>query len=293
MNRWRAEVALDDAYALAEGPVWDPPRQRLLWVDITAGTVHEGRLAGDRVVRTASHEGLDSYTGAVVCSAGGDLLVAGRRALLTIDPAGVVRPGPVVLSTEDSRLNDGACDPTGAFLVGSMALDDRTGQEVLVRVERDGAVTVLDDDLSLSNGLDWSPDGELLYSIDTIPRVVWVRPYRAGAVGPRTEFLRFTDTNPDGLCVDAEGSLWIACWGAGQVRRFSPTGELIGVVEVAAPQVTSMAFVGPGLDRLVITTARQYLGPERLARYPDSGKLFLADVGAVGRPSTPWAGFGP
>jgi sugar lactone lactonase YvrE len=199
------------------------------------------------------------------------------------------------LSTADSRLNDGACDPAGAFLVGSMALDDRTGGESLVRVERDGSLTVLDDDLTLSNGLAWSPDGGLLYSIDTVPGVVWVRPYAAGtgAVGPRTAFLRFSDTSPDGMCVDAEGAAWIACWGAGEVRRFSPAGELIGVVEVAAPQVTSVAFAGPGLDRLVITTASAYLSPQRLARHPDSGRLFLADVGAVGRAPTPWAGAGP
>jgi len=88
------------------------------------------------------------------------------------------------------------------------------------------------------------------------------------------------------LCVDidAEGNLWIACYGAGEVRRYVPDGTLTGVVEVGAPNVTCPAFVGPGLDRLLITTARS--DGDR-----NSGRLFLADVGAVGLPVTPWAGF--
>jgi sugar lactone lactonase YvrE len=86
------------------------------------------------------------------------------------------------------------------------------------------------------------------------------------------------------MCADAEGDLWIACYGAGEVRRYAPDGTLTGVVEVGVPNVTCPAFVGPGLDRLLITTARS--DGDR-----DSGRLFLADVGAVGLPVTPWAGF--
>jgi sugar lactone lactonase YvrE len=283
-----AAVASTQTFRLGEGPLWDAPRERLLWVDVDTGTVHQGRLDGDRVLVTGSQR-RDRTVGAVVCSATGDLLVAGAQTLLgaaetRIVPAGARR-----------RLNDGACDPAGAFLVGSLALGDPRGDEVLVRLERDGSLTVLDDDLNLSNGLCWSPDGSLLYSVDSIPGVVWVRSYDAatGVVGPRREWLRVTDGLPDGLCADAEGHLWLAIWGAGEVRRYTPDARPAGVVTVPAPHTTSVAFVGPGLDRLLITTATAHLGEDRLAAYPMSGRLFLADVGVAGLPVTPWAGLTP
>jgi sugar lactone lactonase YvrE len=224
------------------------------------------------------------------------MLVAGLDALLVVGADGEVTPGPAVLpaqpvrggnaSGSGRRLNDGACDPAGAFLVGSLDVAGRAGGEVLVRVGRDRRVTVLDDDLTLSNGLAFTPDGQL-YSIDSVPGVVWARDYDAatGAAGKRRELLRLADTTPDGMCLGADGSLWIACWGAGEVRRFTPAGELSGVVSVPTAHVSSVAFAGPGLDLLVITTARQG------ARDADAGKLFLADVGATGLPVPYWAGF--
>lgn len=290
--RWTASPASAEVFGLGEGPVWDAPRRRILWVDINAGAVHEGRLDGGQVVRTWSRS-LDRTVGAVVCSAAGDLLVAGTHSLMTVTAAGVRLPGPAIIAPRpERRLNDGACDPAGRFLIGSMALDETRGGETLVRIEADRTVTVVDDDLTLSNGLAWSVDGTLLYSIDSVPGVVRVRSYDAatGAIGPRRDWLRIEGGTPDGMCLDASGQLWIAIWGAGQVRRYTSDGQLTGVVDVPAPHTSSVAFIGDDLDRLLITTATTDLTPRQLAAHPDSGRLFLADVGVAGLPSTPWAG---
>jgi sugar lactone lactonase YvrE len=300
--RWTATAASAETFSLGEGPVWDAPRERLLWVDIDAGAVHQGTLDGDRVIVTHTLP-LDRTVGAVVCSADGELLVAGAQTVFTTTPggpagepvAGRTATDPagirIIPAAARRRLNDGACDPAGRFLIGTLALAD-TPRETLVRLEHSGEVTVLDDDLNLSNGLAWSPDGTLFYSIDSRPGIVWVRSYdvTTGAVGPRREWLRISDGLPDGMCVDAEGHVWIAIWGAGEVRRFTPDAQPAGVVEVPAPHTTSVAFVGPGLDRMLITTATAELGAERLAAYPRSGCLFLAQVGVTGLPVTPWAG---
>ena len=98
-----------------------------------------------------------------------------------------------------------------------------------------------------------------------------------GAVGRRREFLRL-DGSPDGMCADEQGNLWIAIWGAGQVRCYSPAGEQRAVVDVPAPNTTSVAFVGPTLETLLITTASEQLSATQLARYPNSGRLFIAHV---------------
>jgi sugar lactone lactonase YvrE len=292
MPRWPASVASAEVFELGEGPVWDPPRNRVLWVDINAGTVHEGRLDGDRILLTRSHR-VDETVGAVVCSAAGDLLVAGRHGLVTLTIGGDRLPGPAILPPDSGqRLNDGACDPAGAFLAGSLTPGGGDGAEVLVRVERGGAITTLDTDLTLSNGLGWNADGSRLFSVDSSRGVVWVRAYDAatGATGPRRDWLHVTDGTPDGLCVDVEDHVWLAVWGAGQVRRYTPDGRPAGIVDVPAPHTTSVAFVGEDRDRLLITTATSELTPAQLAGHPDSGRLFLADVGSRGLPATAWSG---
>jgi len=271
--------------------LWDPARRRVLWVDVNAGVVHEGRLDGSRVVETRTWA-VDRTVGAVVVGDDGSLLVAGARDLLMLDDGGAITRGPTILPPgTNRRLNDGACDPAGRFLVGSLSLDGRAGSEVLVRLEADGSLAVLDDDLTLSNGLAWSREGSLLYSVDSVPGVVWVRPYDAatGAAGPRHQWLRVADGIPDGLCVDAEDHLWLAIWGAGQVRRLSPDGTLVGVIDVPTALTSSIAFVGDALDQLLITSAMPD-DHDGAADDPLAGRLFLAEPGIPGHPTTAWAG---
>jgi len=196
----------------------------------------------------------------------------------------------VVPAEKDSRLNDGACDPAGRFLVGSLSLGAREREECLYQFGQDGSVAIVDDDLTLSNGLAWSPDGSVLYSVDTTPGVVWQRPYdvATGSAGARSAVVRLGDGSPDGLCVDTAGNLWVAIWGAGEVRCYSPAGDRLATVTVPAPHTSSVAFVGSARDILLITTARDGLSSVQLDVFPLSGHLFIAHVDATGVPTTPW-----
>jgi sugar lactone lactonase YvrE len=295
MKTFTAAVASTESYRLAEGPVWDSVRERVLWVDIEAGTVEEGEFRDGRVHPTRRRI-VDETVGAVVCSTDNQLLVAGARTLIVLAPDGVVKRTIEVLPEgRRSRLNDGACDPAGRFLIGSLAQDDRQGQEILGRLEDDATITVIDDDLTVSNGLAWSPDGTQLYSVDTRPAIVWVRDYDPldGRIGHRRELLRLTDGKPDGICLDVDGNLWIAMWGGGQVRCYSPEGVQLATVQVAAPHTSSVAFVGPDLDTLLITSASTELSQQQLDEFPQSGHLFTATVGVRGLPTTPWSGIWP
>jgi sugar lactone lactonase YvrE len=296
MRAFTAQVAAEHIHRCAEGPVWDAERGRVLWVDIEAGQVFEGHFevgaSGDRIVPAATHQ-FDGTVGAVVPSNAGALLVAGRDSLVVIDDAGRRPLGPPLLPPGTARrFNDGGCDPAGRFLIGSLALDDEQAArhaEALYRLEFDGSVSVLDTDLGLSNGLAWSPDGTEFYSIDTAASIVWVRPCEpvSGTCGDRRVLLRI-DGAPDGMCVDEHGNLWICIWGAGEIRCYASDGEQLAVVRVPAPHTSSVAFVGADLDTLLITTASKELTEEQLAEFPDSGRLFLADVGVRGLPTTPW-----
>src|SRR5947209_11369217 len=286
--------ATTERFRLGEGPVWDAVRQRLLWVDILAGQVLEGRLNDGRVGVSRRWD-FPGMVGAVAVGPDGDLLVAAQEQLVLLRNDGSRLDGRrIVPPGEHRRLNDGGTDPAGRFVVGTLALDGSSERELLVRLEADGGLTEFDGDLKLSNGLAWSTDGAWMFNVDTLRRVIYVRRYDAasGVVGDRRVHLRFSDRFPDGIAMDSADHLWVALWGAGEVRRYSPDGELAERVTVPAPHTSSLAFAGNDLKQLVITTATAELTERQLVEYPDSGRLFVLTVEVAGQATVPWCGLG-
>ncbi|GHI85500.1 SMP-30/gluconolactonase/LRE family protein [Streptomyces xanthophaeus] len=287
---------------LSEGPVWHAGRSELLWVDITAGLVHRAPLvardddSGLPDLGPATTLSLDVPVGAVALCASGGLLAAAGTAFLRVDESGTCERFAAPAIPDDGtprRMNDAKCDPRGRILAGTMAYDGTPGAGALYRLDPGGAVTVLLDSVTISNGLGWSPDGRLLYYADSPTGRVDVFDHDpdTGALSARRPFADMADTAdtgaagvPDGLAVDTRGRVWVAVWGAGQVRAYTPEGTLHAVVDVPASQVSSCAFAGPDLDVLVITTAAEGLTPEQLAAQPLAGGLFVCRPGATGLP---------
>lgn len=286
-----ARAATANSYFLAEGPVWDASRERLLWVDIYAGHVLIGELDDAGSITESGRLQLPGDATAVAFSESDGLLVALDDRVVTVSDVGIMRDVARVLPHgKIGRLNDGKVDPQGRFVVGSHSGGSGSTTEILAVV--DGAeVTVIDDDLTLSNGLGWSVDGSVFYSIDTFSRVIHRRRWSdAGAAGPREPFITVEHGYPDGMTVDSEDHLWVAIWGGGRVDRYSPDGLLVTSVEVPAPHVSSVTFAGPELRTLVITTALEDLTDEQRTAFPDAGRLFTIDLDVSGVPQRPWAG---
>lgn len=287
---------------LTEGPLWHAGHTEVLWVDIPAGLVHRAPLVPrndgsdlpDLGPRTTVS--LDRPVGAVALCASGGLLAAAGTQFLRIDEAtGTVTEFAAPAVPADGtprRMNDAKCDPGGRLLAGTMAYDTTPGAGALYRLDPVGTVTTLLDSVTISNGLGWSPDGRLMYYADSPTRRVDVFDHdpATGALSNRRPYATTGDDGvPDGLAVDTDGRVWVAVWGAGQVRAYTPDGDLHAVVTVPASQVSSCAFVGAELDLLVITTAAEGLAPEERAEQPLAGRLFMARPGATGLPVTPFA----
>ena len=262
---WSAERVLASTAVLGEGPVWDAGEHCLYWVDIELGEVHrfDPETRRDTLVIT-----LDRQVGAVGLRDAGGLVLAVREGFATWEPG---------------RAGNGACDAAGRFWAGSMALQDGVfHQGCLYRLEPDGSAVEVLAAVSLSNGIDWSPDGRTMYHVDTPACTLSAYPFDevTGALGRPRVLIEFEldDGLPDGIAVDAVGCIWVARWLGSRVCRYSPDGELLGIVEVPTPLVTSCAFGGPTLDDLYITTASRDLDPIPAG----AGDLYLARTGVAG-----------
>jgi sugar lactone lactonase YvrE len=280
---------------LGEGPHWDPERGQLLWVDILAGRVLFGSPADSsvEVVRTLE---VGRHIGAVVPWVGGGWLAAATTGFVHIAENGAVTelPQPETGSAVQTRMNDGTCDPQGRFWAGSMAYDETPGAGSLYRVDLDGSIQRVLDEVTISNGLGWSPDGTTMYVTDTGPGRIDAYDFDAasGSIVNRREFFPGVEGRgaPDGLTVDSEGCIWTALWGGGAVLRLDPTGRTIGEVDMPVSQPTSCCFGGPDLTTLFITSARVGLGAEELAAQAHAGKLMQCEPGVRGRPTRPFMG---
>lgn len=287
-------VALPAGALLGEGPVWESRTNRLWWVDIAEKAVNRFDPASGRneVWR------LESRVGAVAPTLHGDAIVAIQEGIARFDPVSGRLSGlhtPPQHDPATTRFNDGKCDPRGRFVVGTMSLTNALRTGALYSFSADGQVQVLLRDVSLSNGLGWSPDGTRMFYVDTPTRQIAVFDYDldSGTLHDRRVAVDVPESfgYPDGLTVDADGMIWLALWGGGAVTRWDPhTGRLLERHALPASQITSCAFGGPLLDTLFITSARDGLSEEQLAREPLAGAIFSLRVSARGQPSTLFGG---
>ncbi|MEA2026376.1 MAG: SMP-30/gluconolactonase/LRE family protein [Chloroflexota bacterium] len=277
---------------IGEGPVWDAPRASLLWTDIGGRRIH--RL--DPATGAVWTRGLEQMAGAVLPRASGGLALCLQDGVYLTDtdegePRLLVAVEP---DDEVTRLNDVKTDRTGRLWGGTMAFDARPDAGAFYRIEPDGTIATIASPTSISNGIEWSLDGSLMYYIDTATGRMDVFDFdlAAGSALNRRPFIVFDESFgiPDGMTIDAEGCPWVAFYDGWAVRRFTPSGALDRTIELPTARTTSCAFGGPDLDHLFVTSARDGLSEAELAEQPHAGALFVIEPGVTGLPITPFAG---
>lgn len=296
MNTLTPELVLHVGAIDGEGPFWLPAEQRLAWVDIGAGRLH---LTD---VRTGADEAIEvgSALGAAAPRRNGGFVLAVREGFALLDPGSAQAR---LVARVDSgggrlRMNDGKCDLHGRFWAGTM-LDDFSAREgAMYRLDPDLTVTRMFGGLGISNGLDWTPDGRLLYYIDSLDHSVDVLDSdpETGQAWNRRKLFEVPDDPaaepgmavPDGMTLDAEGHVWVAVWGGGEVRRYSPEGELETVVEMPVACPSACTFGGEDLADLFITS----MVPTglRQAGLDGEGAVYRVRPGVAGLPVRTFAG---
>ncbi|XP_039265311.2 regucalcin-like [Styela clava] len=289
---YNVDVLCPNLCRLGEGPCWDAPNQRLLFVDIEKSTVHRWNYSTLSLQAPLKLNG--PYVSAVVPRENGGFVVAAYDRFASLNEVtGLSSTIAKVPLNEQVKFNDGKCDPAGRFWAGTGGTTNETKQGYLYTLNTDKTVTTKISDVILSNGLSWSPDHTKMYFIDTPTYNVLAYDYdvNTGAIANPQLLLKFDkwkDGTPDGQCNDAKGNLWVAMYGGGRVIKVdASTGQKVERISVStsALKITSCCFGGPDLNELFVTSASS---DEPVG---DAGSLFkVTGLQAKGRLSTPYKG---
>lgn len=283
----QVELLYNTKATLGEGPIWDTHTQTLYWIDILNKRIY---CEGDVLTE------LDDLIGCIALRKGGGLILTQRFgfASLDLDSLKVTSLSSLRDEPSNNRFNDGKCDPRGRFLAGTMDMGEKDPNGSLYSFDGK-AITKLVSNVTISNGLTWSPDYKTFYYIDTPTREVRAFDYdlESGTVANQRSIICFPDGFgwPDGMTSDMHGNLWIAMWGGAQVTKWNPnTGQLLEQIPVPAKNVSSCIFGGKDRNELYITSARVGLDEATLEQYPLTGGLFRIQTDVEGMPTFEFAG---
>jgi sugar lactone lactonase YvrE len=279
---------LDVGASLGECPLWSAAEGVLYWIDINAPSLNRFDPASGANVAMPMPESIGCYA----LRERGGFVVALRSGIWLCDGHGRLerQVAAAPYDVAQFRFNDGRCDPQGRLLVGTMNERRDADSAALYRLDHDFALTRLFGNMTISNGLAWSPDGRTMYHSDTPARTIRAFDYDAATGTParaRT-FVHFDaeTERPDGGTVDSAGHYWSALYGAGNVAEAAPDGTLVAFHRLPAMCPTMGAFGGADLCTLYVTTARQKRDDAELARFPQSGGIFAMRLAVPGLPET-------
>lgn len=265
---------------LGECPVWDAESGTLFWLDIL----------GQRVLKTEPASGETEFTSLetrINCIAqtdGGGWIAAGGTSVFDLAETDGLTPRCSLDGDAKGRFNDGKCDAKGRLWIGT-ATASRQPECAIYSVEDRAAPRLVIPGMAMSNGIGWSPDGQVIYFVDSSARCLYSADFdiETGTVGDQRRFFETPEGQvPDGLCVDDTGHVWLAIWGGSAVVRLTPEGREVERVALPTPRVSSCAFGGTERKTLFVTTAMEGASEEEREADPMMGALFAVEIGVHG-----------
>jgi len=286
------EVVLDCRNCLGESIVWDDRESLLHWANIHDGEIWTWDPMSRETPRVAK---LPQRVGAIGLKEGGGLVAALEKGFALVHGDKVEVVARIDAMPPTTRLNDGRIDPAGRFICGGM--DEASPQQpiaALYGLEGNDSIRTLLSGISCTNSLCWSRDGRTLFFTDMPTRRIDAFDYDvvAGTVSNRRVFASLTHEPglADGSIVDAEGCLWNAQWQGSKLVRYRPDGSVEREVRLPVSNPTCMAFGGPDLDILFVTSAWFTLTDEQRRSEPLAGNLFAFRPGVLGQKEHRYAG---
>jgi len=264
--------------SLGESPLWDHRRNELFWVDINEGLIHSYQPASQK----AKTWSVGEKVGCIIMHANGGFLLATESGLRFWDP----EKNKITLfrSTEhlnpENLFNDGKVDPLGRFWIGTKG--PKGTSKLWMLQENEFQVKI--SDLWISNGLDWSVDGEVFYHTDSGDQTIYRYDINliTAKLSNRACFYQPKIGTPDGMTIDSDGNIWTAIWDGWRVVQLNTAGEVLTEIRLPVQRPTSVTFGGEYLRTLFITSASEGLTPSERQDQPYAGDLFSVDLCVLG-----------
>ena len=278
MKQWKNPKLLIETHGITcEGPIWDNLTNKLYYIDVSGKLLHIFEWAANIDVAIT----LPQKVGFVALTVKNDILLGLEDGIYRYTKDGNLQRAHDSFVFAGDRLNDGKVGPDGGLYTGTI---QRTGGAMFYRFGGNSFTTLLES-VKLSNGLDWSMDGQILYYCDTLTHRIDAFDFDSenGTISNRRPVIEIPEErgSPDGLTIDVDDNLWIALWGGGRVIKVNPNnGEIIGEIILPVSRVSCCSFAGGDLDQLIITTAS---GGGTTETEPLGGCVFVAQVDTRGR----------
>jgi sugar lactone lactonase len=270
---------------LGEGPSYEAETDALFWFDILDKKLLEHSF---KTGQTKFHD-LPFMASAIFSVDADRQLILSERGLHIRNRADGALSLHVAVEAENTitRSNDARAHACGAVWFGTMGIEEEAGAGSIYHFFK-GKVRVLFPNITIPNSICFSPDGTAAYFVDTPTRRlmrVAIDPQTALPVGEPQLFYKHQGEGwIDGSVCDADGNVWNARWGAGEIACLSPDGrEILKFSVPSSPQTSCPAFVGQSADRMIVTSAYKLMSDSALEAAPDAGKTFIASVEVNGR----------
>ncbi|XP_040049170.2 regucalcin isoform X1 [Gasterosteus aculeatus] len=298
MSSVKVECVVKESASIGEGPVWEESEQTLMFVDITGQKIHRWSPSTNQIQSLET----GGTVGFVVPRRSGGYVAGVGRSIVAVDWSTQVMTSLVVVDEDktNNRLNDGKVDPIGRLLAGTMGREEQPAevrkQGSLFSVNFDLSVTKHLSQVDISNGMDWSLDQKTFFYIDSLSLTVDAFDYdtNSAEIGNRRVVYRMEKGEglPDGMTVDSDGCLWVACYNGGRVINIDPvTGVRLQTVSLPVTKTTSCCFGGPDYSDLYVTSACLGLNESGRRQQPLAGSTFrVTGLGVKGQPSNAFSG---
>lgn len=285
------QVLFDTPMQLGECPLWNVEEEALYWVDIAGCVVHR------HIPSTGAHQSwsMPSEPGCIARTNDGRVLVAMRSGLfiLNTNSGALEKLTDAPYDGKTIRFNDGRCDAYGRLWAGTLYEPRGEALGSLYRIER-GQINDMKMPVTVSNGLAFSTDNRVVYHADTSAHKITAYDFdvSTGQISNSRIFKQFSNDKsssgyggrPDGAAVDSENAYWCAMYEGGRLLRLSSSGEVLREISLPLRCPTMIAFGGPKLRTLYVTSARQNRPVSELEKLPYSGCVLALEVDVAGMP---------
>ena len=270
----------DKRCVIGEGPIWNEKEEKLYF---TNGMEKEICIL-DILTETIQVRKTKTGCAAICFDTKNRMIVSCEDGVFYLYEDGSMTPLYDINRFDLRYANDMKAGPDGRIYVGTqsrkrLGISDKLDGK-LFSIDNKGNVRILLEDISLSNGMDWSVDENFFYHTDSDTNIICEYMFDKETGSIQSTGRKIKIQGVDGFTINENNDIYAACWGQGHIAVIDTYKmKLKRVIDIPVQIPASCAFAGKQMEYLAITTA--YYGME--TKTEKDGGTFLVKNNIKGR----------